>query len=499
MTEEQKLPERPRAHVTGDRAVTVFKFYRRPEWVVNEVESDYGFDLIITTEHEGHVQNLFLAQLKGSDSPDYSADGEYASVEMKVSTINHLFKQPCLTIICLCDTGRIDEPIYWVWLHEFIEVLGEKKNWQTQETVSIRIPTSNKFDRSACEDIEKYLSNYYKDQRIEMAILEVLQPAMGEERLPSMRTQHDPDMTTMLARKMKPFEEAGVIEIIQEEEDKEIIKAYSPEDQARFRKIQEISNALNELRDLGAEKGLSELSRDIEDAADGIKAKYHNNVGVLSLHKGDSKKAIEEFEIAGKLRPKEQKYITNLLTTQFSIAFDSKCFESSLPIDWIKRLEQVLVDKPEFCSAIRLKASWLCYTAGTRTGEEFLRSSKCWDIEKEKCSIHLAGIFGSLGELDNALKLLNEANIQENADDPVGLSLYANTLLKKAIGFTSTEDQFLVKGPGPSKLNLSLLKESERCYRRVITLYRQKSFPHISEDSINNYTTVLYLLDPKQV
>ena len=493
--EEQKLPERPRAHVTGDRAVTVFKFYRRPEWVVNEVKSDYGFDLIITTEHEGYVQNLLLAQLKGSDSPDYSADGKYIGVEMKVSTINHLLKQPSLTIICICDTGKTDEPIFWVWLHEFIEVLGEKKNWQTQETVSIRIPTSNKFDRSACEDIEKYLSNYYKDQRTEMAILEVLQPAMGEERPPNMRPELDPNMITILARKMKPFKEAGVIEIIQEDEDKQRIEAYSPEDQTRFRKIQEISNALNELRDLEAEKALSELSRSIEGAAHGIKAKYHNNLGVLSLHKGDSKKAIEEFETAHQLRPREHKHITNLLTVQFLTASDVKSFESSLPPDWIKKLDQVLADEPDFCPALRLKASWLCLTAGTRASEEFLRTSKCWQTEKEKCCIHLAGTFDSQGDLDNALRLLSEVNIRENADDPVGLSLYANILLKKAIGFTSTEDQILLKGSGPSKLDLSLLKKSEQCYRRVFTLYREKSFPHISETSTTNYTTVLYLLD----
>jgi len=495
MAEEQKLPKRPEAHVTGDRAVRVFEYYCRPEWVVNSVRSDYGFDITITTERRGTVQDLLLAQLKGSKSPDYSADSKHVSVEMKVSTINHLLKQPCLTIICICDTAKSDEPIFWGWLHELVEGLGKKKNWQTQETVSIKILTSNKFDQTACEDIEKYLSNYYRDQGIGMAILEVLQPAMGEERSPGARTEHDPDMIAILARRMKPFKEAGIIEIIQEEEDKERIEAYSPEDQTRFRKIQEISNTLNELRDLEADQALSELSRGIEGAADGIKAKYHNNLGVLSLHKGDSRKAIEEFEISCRLRPKEQKYITNLLTTQFSVAFDSKCFESSLPIDWMERLEHVLAYKPEFCPALRLKASWLCFTAGTRAGEEFLRTSKCWQTEKEKCCIHLAGTFDSLGDLDNALRLLNEVNIQENADDPVGLSLYANILLKKAIDFTSTEDQILLKGSGPSKLDLSLLKKSEQCYRRVFTLYREKSFPHISETSITNYTTVLYLLD----
>ena len=494
MTAEEKLPQRVRAHVTGDRAVTVFNFYRRPEWVVNEVVSDYGYDLIISTEHEGHVTNLLLAQLKGSDSPDYGADGKYVNVEMKVATINYLLRQPCLTIVCICDTGKPDEPIYWIWLHEFIKTLKDKKAWLSQETVSIKIPTNNRFDRSACQDIEKYMDDYNRDQNIEKAILEVLQPAMGEEQSPNTRPE-DSDTMTLVARKMEPFRETGLIEIIREEEDKERIETFSPEDQARFRQIQRISNALNEFRDLEAERVLSELRHDIETAADGIKAKYFNNLGVLYLHTGDPKKAIEGFEKAHQLRPKEHKYTTNLLATHFVIASNAKSFESSLPENWTTELDQVIADKPEFCPALRLKASWLSCTAGTKQSEGFLRGSPCWGAEKKACCLCLAEIFNSLGDMDNALRLLNEAEIRGGADDPAALSLYANTLLKKAIGFSSKEKEFLIRGPGPSKVDLSLLKEAAEYYRKALILFKQKAFPRISQATIINYTAALHLLN----
>jgi len=70
--EEQRLPKRPKAHVTGDRAVRVFEYYCRPQWVVNWIRSDYGFDITITTERAGTVQDLLLAQLKGSKSPGFA-------------------------------------------------------------------------------------------------------------------------------------------------------------------------------------------------------------------------------------------------------------------------------------------------------------------------------------------------------------------------------------------------------------------------------------------
>jgi tetratricopeptide (TPR) repeat protein len=189
--------------------------------------------------------------------------------------------------------------------------------------LSLRIPTDHKFDRTACEDIEKLARDYYENQGIARALLEVLQPALGEQRLPIIMPKQEHIMT-VLARKMTPLREAGLIEIIQEEDDKEKIQAYSPEDQTRYRKIQQTSNALNELRDSEAEKLLSELAEKIEAASDGIKARYYNNIGVLHLHKGKFDAAVQAFESAHDLRPREPKYTTNLLLSQLLVASRDK-------------------------------------------------------------------------------------------------------------------------------------------------------------------------------
>jgi hypothetical protein len=108
MTEDlsNKLPQRPMQHVHGDRAVAVFNYRKKPEWVPVITPSDYGWDVLITIAEKERVQDDFFVQLKGHEKPNYIEQGKYISESLQVSTVRWLLRKPEPTMICvICNLG----------------------------------------------------------------------------------------------------------------------------------------------------------------------------------------------------------------------------------------------------------------------------------------------------------------------------------------------------------------------------------------------------------
>ncbi len=293
--------------------------------------------------------------MKGHKAPNYVEDKKYISESIDISTIRWLLGKPIPSMLCVCDEGNPEEPIYYVWIKDVIEEI-EKSNpsWESQDTVNLRIPTSKIFNTTSHESVENYVKDYYTKLRIHQSIGEVMAPSesLPPEALLAFREKPENFIYTDVAPKLK---DAGLVDITDNEGIKKLEKL-SVEDQSLYKRLREASIFLTAFNDREAERILLSIDSEIEKASDGIKARYFNNKGVLALRYMNHEKALDFFERAYKLRPKEAKFATNYLLTRLLIYLYKD--KSKLPENFIDLLDEVIKENPEFWPALRLKTYW---------------------------------------------------------------------------------------------------------------------------------------------
>jgi hypothetical protein len=117
-----KLPMRPREHEIDEQAVTAFLSQKPASWAAREMSREYGRDLLVTVPAAPGLVggDDFWVQMKGSEAPNYLADGEHLSHELKVTTLNYLRAQSSPAMLTVCDVGKATKPVYWVWIDDAI-------------------------------------------------------------------------------------------------------------------------------------------------------------------------------------------------------------------------------------------------------------------------------------------------------------------------------------------------------------------------------------------
>ncbi|TMP72239.1 DUF4365 domain-containing protein [Pseudoalteromonas sp. S1608] len=124
-------------------------------WIEKELDgdSDFGIDYLIQLKSEESLVSFsFYLQLKGTASPRYSSTNTCVSYDFKVKTLQYYHQQEPLVMVAVVDLqGNENElwkcPIYYCWLDEdwFEENKGKL---QTQQTISLKIPTNQLLDQS---------------------------------------------------------------------------------------------------------------------------------------------------------------------------------------------------------------------------------------------------------------------------------------------------------------------------------------------------------------
>lgn len=484
---EDKLPQRPRAHVIGDRAVTVFEYKIKSEWIPGKpIPRDYGWDLLVTIEENGNVTDDFFVQLKAHDKPIYvdDGDGQYISESIEVATINFLLRKPMPSMLCVCDIGS-GENLFYVWINEDIQrIERENPDWNKQVTVNIRVPVSNiiKRDSTIHKDIEVYVTKFHNALRNNKEIISVLGPSFGIDK-ESLSTLSK-DAVFQIAR--PTLEKAGLIDDSSEE-----LESYTPEDQELLRKIKEASTLLNNFQDVQAKRLLDELSDSSENVPDSLKARYLNNYGVYHSHQVDLAAALKFYEEAKDLSPRNHKIRTNYLITAFEYYRRNDQIEKAKHKDWIERLEDILKEHSDFHPAILTKAYFIGETVGGNEAEKYLLSTKTWEAEPLESRICLAEIYMRRGDFERAKDLLKDT---EDKDSFQLYALLGFINLTLATGISRKDKEFYITGPGPSSMKYGLLREAEHNYRKAYEIFLRLGLPKISEDIIFNYSTVLHLL-----
>lgn len=495
MTDQKRLkrPKRPSSHVKGSIATIEFDHKRSPSWISHPPDEDYGWDRFVELDdNEEATGNGFLVQIKGSNSLNYSNDLKTIRYPLEVSTINYLLDHNMPSMLCVCDTSKIDRPIFYVWLsREIIRIEEQDPNWQNQNTVSIQIPISQELNAKSHSEIETYVKRYMSDMRIASEIGGMIASPHGFTS--DIYHSQKNDIQNRLSQEVySHISDLGLIDASTDPISN--VKPLSLKDQKIHKNIKKSSEFLNSFRDIEAEKILKQISKDIEVGSLGVKAMLYNNQGVLALHHKNFHNARKYFTKAQELEQKNVKYSTNLLTAEFHLALNLKNFIKNLPSDWNSRLDSILKINKDYPQALYLKAFWISETKSVLAADILLKKSIVWKKYQLDSIIVLADIYLRNGKFDKAIGIFKEAESSNMTKDERFWSLFGNALFIKAIGIKDISKEMELKGPGPSNINRNLLVKAEKCYNNAINLFKSKGMPLISEETIANETAVLLLL-----
>lgn len=120
---------------------------------------DYGFDYQVQTTPNQQATDIFRLQLKGTRSPEISADRAYISITLKASTVRYYDRavEPVLLVIfdLSADPKPSECPMYYVWVRAELHRINIAELPAERKYVTLRAPLSNCLteDTDLSEDI----------------------------------------------------------------------------------------------------------------------------------------------------------------------------------------------------------------------------------------------------------------------------------------------------------------------------------------------------------
>jgi tetratricopeptide (TPR) repeat protein len=155
MPHDKGLPKTGDSQEIGQEAYDCLRAKRPKGWQITELGGphDFGFDLQVQISVDQLVVHPFRVQLKGTRSPERSADGSFLSIDLSTSTLRYFDNTDEPVLLVLCDLSvDPDEPrdcnLHYVWMREELERIQIALLPPTQKEAAIRVPTVNVLDRS---------------------------------------------------------------------------------------------------------------------------------------------------------------------------------------------------------------------------------------------------------------------------------------------------------------------------------------------------------------
>jgi len=172
---------RPSQHEIDEQAVIAFLSQKPPSWAHQEMSREYGRDLLLTVPAAAGLVggDDFWVQMKGSEAPNYLAEGKHLSHELKVTTLNYLRAQSSPAMLAVCDVGKGTKPIYWIWIDDAVRDL-ETRNpaWIQQESATVRVPLDQIF-QGTTELIEATVKRHHANSKINRALAGLVRTPIG--------------------------------------------------------------------------------------------------------------------------------------------------------------------------------------------------------------------------------------------------------------------------------------------------------------------------------
>jgi hypothetical protein len=113
------------------------------EWVMTEIQEDYGIDYDVQVFVNGSPSGLwFKVQLKSSASSDRSADGTFISVQLDLDHARHYaieLRDP----VFLVHADVESKEVFWVAPQLDNDLVRKLNRGENTSTITVRVPTSN--------------------------------------------------------------------------------------------------------------------------------------------------------------------------------------------------------------------------------------------------------------------------------------------------------------------------------------------------------------------
>ncbi|MDB5986277.1 MAG: hypothetical protein JWR16_1330, partial [Nevskia sp.] len=169
---ERELPEESSAQRIGQLAQLTLGARHPLTWKLKELDgtTDVGLDYqvqvvkAVVTGELNQFRDIFRLQLKGTESPKRSSDGDFYSVDLKASTVRYYERMTEPVLLVLCDLSVFPGdpracPAFYVWIHDEIRRRrGDgSRAVDNNDYLTFRVPVANVLDGSfdVCSEIER--------------------------------------------------------------------------------------------------------------------------------------------------------------------------------------------------------------------------------------------------------------------------------------------------------------------------------------------------------
>jgi tetratricopeptide (TPR) repeat protein len=189
MPHDEGLPQTGDSQEIGEDAHDCLRAKRPQGWHLTPTEgsNDFGFDFQVQISVQQQVVHPFRLQLKGTRSPQRSADGSFLSISLSTTTLRYFDNTDEPVLLVLCDLSvDPDEPrecpLYYVWIREELARIQIATIPLTQKEAAIRVPTANILERTT--DLVGEVRKRHRLSRVGHALdtsVAGMAPSLGEE------------------------------------------------------------------------------------------------------------------------------------------------------------------------------------------------------------------------------------------------------------------------------------------------------------------------------
>jgi hypothetical protein len=144
--------QRTRAHIIASQSLNhVEKFIYDKGFSAERVESDYGYDLIVSTyDSNGYVEPGFiLLQLKATDGIRRVENSTFISFAISIKDYRHWTAEGYPVFLIVYDA--IDRKAYWIHVQQYFKDDKSRGPGKRATTVTVRIPVANEMSESTID------------------------------------------------------------------------------------------------------------------------------------------------------------------------------------------------------------------------------------------------------------------------------------------------------------------------------------------------------------
>jgi hypothetical protein len=147
-----KFPKKHRNQTLEGKSNTYFRNYVPEDWNINEVDKDFGQDLVLDIEEEGSFRGLeLIVQLKSSEESNRTNDSERNV--FSIANYNYLWNN--LRVVLLVKYVASEDEAYWLLLKDVPTPDFNNDNF------TVHFPLTNKLSEINWGSIVEYVRNVH--------------------------------------------------------------------------------------------------------------------------------------------------------------------------------------------------------------------------------------------------------------------------------------------------------------------------------------------------